>query len=637
MRRRILLPLAGILCGVLLLSDEGVWQRRIHPSTGVTAKTVQESEADRWDLSRLYPTTEDWQKEIEQLKKEIPLLSTYKGKLGDASKLHAMLRKEEEVARMLEKAYIYAQLGFDTDSTDPAAQRRVDEARQTAQKLSLTVSYAAPELMSLSDQELDRMYGREKGLLRYKRYITELRKDKKHVLTEKEERLLALTGEAMGTSSQTYRYLLDTDMIFPSIQDRAGRTIAVDRTSYPTLFTSPDRELRRRAYESVYGTYNQYRNTFASLLQGEVRKHVVYAKARNYPSARYAALHGTEIPERVYDNLIATVRRRLHLLHRYTEVKKRTLRLSTVHKYDLYMPLFSAKKEEYPLTRAKAMVREGLTPLGPAYQKRLDEAFANRSMDVYSRKGKAGGAYQTAVYGYPPYVLLNYRGRLDDVLTMAHELGHAMHSVYANEAQDYLNADYSVFAAEVASTVNESLLLRSWIAQSKQPQEKAALLNRYLDTFQGTLFTQTLFAEFERDIHQAQERGETLNADNLSRRYRKLVSDYYGPLLTVDKHVGMEWARIPHFYKNFYVYQYATGFSAATALADAMLTGGVKERERYLSFLKIGGAEPPLPALAKAGVDLRDPRVIERALDVFEANLNELEQLSKQVQRTTVE
>ncbi|MBN6185576.1 oligoendopeptidase F [Aneurinibacillus sp. BA2021] len=621
-----------LLAATLLLSGS-VWTGWHDSHAVARAQTVQENPADRWDLSRLYPTDKAWQQEIERLRKEIPALAAYKGRLGEAAALYAMLHKEEELARRLEKAYIYARLQFDTHTTDPAAQRRLDEARQTAQQLSLAVSYAAPELLALPDEKLEQMYKQVDGLQRYKRYIGKLRKEKKHVLSEKEERLLASAGEAMGTSAQTYRYLLDADLVFPPIQDQHGKTIAVDRSSYPLLFTSADREIRRRAYASVYGTYDQYRNTFASLLQGEVRKHVVYARIRNYPSARYAALHAADIPEHVYDRLIETVHRRLRLLHRYTELKKRVLKLPDIHKYDVYMPLFTEKKQDYSLARAKQMVRDGLAPLGPAYQQRLDEAFANRWMDIYSRKGKASGAYQTAVYGYPPYVLLNYRGRLDDVLTMAHELGHAMHSVYANEAQSYLDADYSVFAAEVASTVNESLLLRGWIEQAKEPAEKAALLNRYLDTFQGTLFTQTLFAEFERDIHQAQEKGETLTADNLSQRYRKLVSAYYGPALAMDRHVGMEWARIPHFYRNFYVYQYATGFSAATALADALRTGGEKERERYLTFLKTGGAQPPLVALTNAGVDLRDPRVIDRALDVFEAALNELEQLTKKIQQ----
>lgn len=635
MHKRLFVPLVGVLCGVLLLMNDWLDSPALNPTDTLIKKenssSVRESMADTWDVTRLYPSEAAWREDIRRLAKEIPELSAYKGKLEDAGQLYTMLNKEEKMARTLEKAYVYAQLRFDTNTADPNAQRRLDEARQTAQKLALVASFAGPELAALSDARLAEMYRQEKRLERYKHYISELRKEKAHILPEREERLLALTGEAMGTASQAYRYLLDADLVFPPIEDGKGRKISLNRMNYAALMTSSDRELRRRTFEAVYGTYNQFRNTFASLLQGEVRKHIVYARARNYPSARYAALHTSDIPENVYDNLIATVRGRIHLLHRYATLRKKLLGVTTVHKYDLYMPLYQGIKKEYPLAEAKKMVRDGLAPLGPEYQKKLDQAFKNRWIDVYSRKGKTGGAYQTAVYGYPPYVLLNYHGQLDDVLTMAHELGHAMHSQYANEAQDYLDAEYDVFVAEVASTVNESLLLRGWIAQAKDPEEKAALLNRYLDAFQSTLFTQTLLAEFERDIHRAAERGETLTAEYLAQEYRKLVAAYYGPALTVDKHVGVEWTRIPHFYKNFYVYQYATGFSAATTLADGLLRGGERERERYLAFLKAGGSVPPLEALTQAGVNLRDPRVVSRALDVFEEALGELERLANEL------
>lgn len=612
--------LTGFACVLLLLCQ--FW-----PLQAVAGQT-QVNALDTWDVSRLYPDDAAWETDIRDVEKEIGGLSVYKGKLANAKQLYAMLNQEERVMRKLEKAYTYAQLLFDTDTASSENQRRLDKVRQVAQKLTLATSFTASELGAMDDAKLRKIYGQEKRLTRYKRYISELRKEKAHILSEKEERLLALTSEIAGVAGQTYRYLLDADLMFPAIEDMNGKKISISRTNYASLLTSPNRELRRRAFEAMYGTYKQYENTFASLLQGEVRKHIVYAKARNYPSARYAALHAADIPESVYDNVISTVRRRVALLHRYTALRKKLLGVPIVHKYDLYVPLFPDTKREYSLDEAKKMIREGLAPLGPDYRRRLDEAFTNRWMDVYSRKNKTGGAYQTAVYGYPPYVLLNYHGRLDDVLTMSHELGHAMHSYYANETQDYLNAGYGVFVAEVASTVNESMLLRGWIAQAKEPEKKAALLNRYLDTFQSTLFTQTLLAEFERDIHRASETGETLTADYLDRQYRRLVGEYYGPSLAVDPLVGAEWARIPHFYKNFYVYQYATGFSAATALADGLLKGEGKAQERYLAFLKTGGAKPSLDVLAQAGVNLRDPGVISRALDVFEQSLEELERLA---------
>ncbi|MED0674292.1 oligoendopeptidase F [Aneurinibacillus thermoaerophilus] len=634
MRKKLLIPFAGMAVGVwLIVGSGGLGVPTFRTAERATPPTLHERPAiaDTWDLTRLYASSDAWQKDIQSIVREAALIASYKGKLDHAHHLYEALSKQEEASRKLEKAYVYAQLQFDTHTTDSIAQQRLHEARRTAQKLTLATSFIGPELARLDDKKLERMYHAEKKLVKYRRYISELRKERGHILSEKEEKLLALTGEAMGTAAQAYRFLLDTDLAFPSIKDEKGKSVPLTRERYVSFMTSPKQAVRRRAFEAVYGTYAQYGNTFASLLAGEVRRNVVYAQARRYPSARYAALHASDIPESIYDQLISTVRHRIHLLHRYTALRKKMLGLSALHKYDLYVPFIRGKKREYTLSEAKTMVREGLAPLGAEYQQKLEEAFRNRWMDVYSRKGKTGGAYQTAVYGYPPYVLLNYNGRLDDVLTMAHEMGHAMHSYYANKTQNYLNANYDIFVAEVASTVNESLLLRRWIEEAKDKKERAMLLNRYLDTFQGTLFAQTMFAEFERDIYQAAEKGEALTADDLVRRYRKLVAEYYGPALTLDPNVGYEWARVPHFYKNFYVYQYATGFSAATALADRLLHGGPEKREQYLAFLKAGGSAPPLDVLRKAGVDLRNPEVISRALDVFEQALNELEKLAQEV------
>jgi oligoendopeptidase F len=632
-RRWWLVLLAGVGVGLLLLTTNSV-------PAFVTLRPAQQGvqlasfrTEDTWNLSRLYTSEEAWKRDVKRIGQEIPKLGTYKGKLDKPEQLYALLAHEEEVMKALEKVYVYAQLQFDTNTIDSRAQRRLHEARQLAQKLSLTTSFVGPEVMALDEKKLKHMYRQEERLAKYGRYINELRKEKAHILSEKEEWMLTLTGEAMRAAGQAYRHLLDSDLVFPSIKDKNGKTITLTRQNYVSFLTSPDRQVRKRAFEAVYGTYHQYRNTFASLLQGEVKKHVIYAQARKYPSARYAALHASYIPEDVYDNLIQTVHRRIHLLHRYAALRKKALGLPTLHKYDLYMPLIPGKKREYSLDEAKAMVHKGLAVLGSEYERKLKEAFANRWMDVYSRKGKISGAYQTAVYGYPPYVLLNYHGKLDDVLTMAHELGHAMHSYYANQTQNYLTAGYDIFVAEVASTVNESLLLRQWIQQADDKKEKARLLNRYLDTFQGTLFTQTMLAEFERDIHRDAERGEALTAENLSDKYRKLVEKYYGPAVTVDSLVGVEWARIPHFYRDFYVYQYATGFSAATALADRLLTGEGEKREQYITFLKAGGSQPPLDVLKQAGVDLRDPEVVSRALDVFEQSLNELERLMEESKR----
>lgn len=582
---------------------------------------------DSWDLSRLYASEEDWNKELKNIDNKIAVFQSMKERLASSPGFfYEALKQYEETSKMMEKAYGYAHLQFDSNTLDSRFQGMMDRVRQTSQRLNVATAFFVPEILAINDNHLEKMMQSEKGLERYRRFLTQIRKQKNHVLSEKEEKLLARVGEVSANPSRTYQFLVDSDLQFPQITIGKGQTVQLTSANYRALLEDLSPNARKQAYMAVTRTYGQYQNTFASLLQGEVKQNIFYAQARNYPSARNAALTSSSIPEKVYDELLSTVNRRLNLLHRYTALRKKVLGLNELHKYDIYVPLTQTLKIQYPFEMAKEMVVQGLSPMGNEYTGLLSSAFKNRWIDIYSKKGKTSGAYQSAIYGYPPYVLLNYQGSLDDVLTLAHEMGHAMHSYYANKNQSYVDAGYDTFVAEVASTVNESLLLRQWIDKARTKEEKMSLLNRYLDQFQNTLFIQTMFAEFECEIYKSAEKGTPLTAEYIAKVYSGLVKKYFGPSMVVDPEVGIEWARIPHFFRSFYVYQYATGFSAATAIADQLLQGKNKQ-EQYLNFLKTGGAKDPLDALQMAGVDLKNPKVVSAALDVFEKNLNEFEKL----------
>jgi oligoendopeptidase F len=583
---------------------------------------------DKWDLSRLYVSEEQWKEDIKKIEKSIPYFQSMKGKFSSSpSAFYQFLEKYEEISRLMEKVYGYAHLQFDTNTTNTHFQEMVDQARQVGQKLSIATSYFVPEVLEIDEKKIKEMINGDSRLKKYDRFLSQIRKQKKHVLSKPEEKLLAQMRDVSSVPSRTYQFLVDSDLQFPKITIGKGQEVQLTASNYRTLLEDLSPYARKQAYLAVTRTYGQFKNTFASLLQGEVKNNIFYARARNYPSARNAALSSANIPEKVYDDLIETVNKRLSLLHRYTALRKKQLGLNELHKYDIYAPLSDPLKTQYPFSMAKEMVVKGLSPLGKEYTSLLSEAFKNRWIDVYSQKGKTSGAYQTAIYGYSPYVLLNYQGSLGDVLTLAHEMGHALHSYYANKTQTYFDAGYDIFVAEVASTVNESLLLRQWINQAKTKEEKMSLLNHYLDQFQNTLFIQTMFAEFEKEIYQSAEKGIPLTADYLSQTYINLVKKYFGPSLTIDPEVGMEWARIPHFFRNFYVYQYATGFSAATSIADGLLQKKDGLQEKYIEFLKTGGAKDPLDALKIAGVDLTNPAVVSSALNVFEMTLNEYEKL----------
>jgi oligoendopeptidase F len=461
----------------------------------------------------------------------------------------------------------------------------------------------------------------------YEHYFDELMRQKPHILSEKEERLLAMAADLSMASGNIFSMLNNADIKFALIKDEEGKELELTKGRYGRFMESSDRRVRKEAFEALYASYSKLKNTLAATLSSSVRKDIFYARARNYPSALEAALDGDNVSPKVYERLIDSVHNNIDLMYKYIEIRKKMLGLAELHMYDIYTPLVKEYRMEIPYEKAKEIVVEALEPLGEEYVSVLQQGLAGGWIDVYENEGKTSGAYSWGCYESHPYVLLNYDNKLDDLFTLAHEMGHSMHSYYSNRNQPHLYSHYSIFVAEVASTVNESLLIDYLLKNCRESQEKLYLLNHYLEQFRGTVFRQTMFAEFERIIHDEVEKGGALNPETLSNIYRELNRFYYGPQMVLDQEIDMEWSRIPHFYSAFYVYKYATGFSAATALKEQILHGGTAALERYLEFLKSGSSDYPVNLLQKAGVDLNSPEPVDTALKYFSRLLKEVEEI----------
>ncbi|MCL6521577.1 MAG: oligoendopeptidase F [Firmicutes bacterium] len=580
----------------------------------------------RWRLEDLFPDAEAWEEVFRQAEGRLPELAAQRGRLGRSpADLLAVLRLADELSLQLERLVVYASLRLDEDQRVARNRERLDRALALAHRAAEAGAFLEPEILALEPGRLERWQREEPGLGPYRPRLERLARLRPHVRSEETEALLAAAGELAQAPERIFQAVQHADLRFPRILDEQGREVEMSHGRYVHFLESRDREVRRRAFAAMGETLAHHRHTLAASLHAEVRKNVFFARARRYASAREAALTPHQIPVEVYDNLVATVRRHLDLLHRWVTLRRRALGLESIHLYDVYVPVAAEPAPPVPYEEAVRLVEEGLRPLGERYAADLDEALRGGWVDVYENRGKVSGAYTTSVYGTHPYVLLNYQGDLDGVFTLAHEMGHAMHSFYSNAAQPYPTARYALFVAEVASTLNESLLIQELLERSRDPQEERRLLDRYLQTLRTTLFRQTLFAEFEQRIHELVEAGGALHADNLSELYHRLNVDYYGPEMTVDPEIDLEWARIPHFYMNFYVYQYATAVSAATALAERIRRGEDDARERYLRFLASGSARDPLDLLAEAGVDLRSPEPIEQTLAFFAQLLDRFE------------
>ncbi|MEM5016652.1 oligoendopeptidase F [Metabacillus indicus] len=583
---------------------------------------------DTWRLEDIFKNDEAWEAEFKEVKAALPKMEEYKGKLGDsADAFLEALTYQDSVMERLGKLYTYAHMRYDQDTGNSHYQGLNDRAANLYTQASSVSSYMIPEILEMDEAKIKEFLQEKEELKVYGHTLDEINRQRPHVLSAEQEAMLAQASDVLSSSSNTFGMLNNADLEFPSIKDEDGEEVEVTHGRYIRFLESEDRRVREDAFKAVYGTYDKYKNTFASTLSGAVKKDNFYATVRNYSSAREAALSNNNIPEEVYENLVKTVNDNLHLLHKYIELRKKVLGLQELHMYDLFTPLVKDVKMKVPYAEAKDYLLKGLAPLGDEYIAILNEGFENRWVDVHENKGKRSGAYSSGTYGTNPYILMNWQDNVNNLFTLAHEFGHSVHSYYTRNSQPYQYGHYSIFVAEVASTCNEALLNDYLLKTIDDKKKQLYLLNHYLEGFRGTVFRQTMFAEYEHAIHKKAQDGEPLTPDLLTELYYDLNKKYFGEHLTVDEEIGLEWARIPHFYYNYYVYQYATGFSAATALSKQILEEGEPAVKRYIEFLKSGSSDYPIEVLKKAGVDMTSKEPIEEALKVFEEKLNEMEQL----------
>ncbi|MBG9549626.1 oligoendopeptidase F [Cytobacillus firmus] len=587
------------------------------------------SPEDTWRLEDIFRSDDEWNKEYNEVQKLIPDAGKYQGRLGESAEtLYAALQFQDHLLSRLGKLYTYAHMRYDQDTTNSFYQGLDDKIKNLYSEAASALAYIVPELLA-EDEEKIAGYLKEKTELQlYKHSLEEINLQRPHVLSAEQESLLAQASEVLGASSNTFGMLNNADLEFPSIKDENGEEVEITHGRFSRFLESDEQRVRHDAFKAVYETYGKFRNTFASTLSGNVKKDNFNAKIRNYDSARQAALSANNIPESVYENLVNTINDNLHLLHRYVKLRKKVLGVKELHMYDLYTPLVKEVKMEIPYNEAKDLILNGLKPLGEDYLNILKEGFENRWVDVHENKGKRSGAYSSGTYGTNPYILMNWQDNVNNLFTLAHEFGHSVHSYYTRKYQPYPYGNYSIFVAEVASTCNEALLNDYLLKTIDDDKKRLYLLNHYLEGFRGTVFRQTMFAEFEHLIHQKAQNNEALTADSLTKEYYELNKKYFGEEdIVIDEEIGLEWSRIPHFYYNYYVYQYATGFSAATALSKQILQEGQPAVERYIEFLKSGSSDYPIEVLKKAGVDMTSSKPIEDACKVFEEKLNEMESL----------
>ena len=582
---------------------------------------------DTWALEDLYATDADWEKALARMQARMPELSEFEGKLAqNGQTLCAFLALLEELDTQAESLGNYAMRRGDQDTRDANYQAMNGKFISAVTELSAGLSFATPEIMAIPEESLEGFYADCHRLERYRRYLTDQRRKKAHTLSAAEERLLAAAAEMAGAPDSIYSSLLNADLTYPDALDSEGKPHSLSQSTFVPLEESGDRVLRKSAYENLYHTLNGMRNTAAGLLDAQNKQQKFYATARKYSSAREAALDGTNVPLSVYDNLIEAVHRNLDKMHRYVRLRKKLLGVDQLHFYDIYTPLVQDLNKSIPYEQAKQTVYDALHPLGEDYRKILKEGFDNRWIDVYENRGKRTGAYSAGTKVHP-YVLLNYTGSLDSEFTLAHEMGHALHSYLSNKHQNPIDSDYVIFVAEVASTCNEALLMEYLLKRTRDKKERAYLINYFLDQFKGTIYRQVMFAEFEKTIGQMVDAGQTLTADVLCAEYRRLAELYYGPDMEVDEEIAIEWARIPHFYYDYYVFQYATGYAAAIALSRRILSEGEPAVKDYLGFLSGGCSKSPIDLLKGAGVDMTGPQPVNDALALFGELLDEMESL----------
>ena len=582
---------------------------------------------DTWATEDLFATDELWEEELKTLDAAKAELAAFAGKLANsAEELFAYLSKMEEVDEKAGLLANYCMRKADIDTRDATYQAMTGKFMSVAVGLGAATAFETPEIMSISDETLEEFYKACPQLERYRRYLTNMRRRKEHILSPAEEKLLASAGEMAQAPDNIYGMFADADLKFPDALDSEGNPHTISQGTFVPCEESPDRVLRKNAYESLYHSFAAFKNTAASILNSQNKQLKFFAEARKYASAFEASLDRTNVPTSVYLNLIEAVHKNVDKMHRYVRLRKKLLGVDELHFYDIYTPLVADVDKKIPYAEAKKTIYEAMAPLGEDYRKVLQEGFGNRWIDVYQNEGKRSGAYSAGASVHP-FVLMNYSGTLDSQFTLAHEMGHALHSYHSHKHQNPIDAGYVIFVAEVASTCNEALLMEHLLAKTTDKKERAYLINHFLDQFKGTLYRQTMFAEFELNIGKMVQEGKTLTADVLCAEYRRLNELYYGPDMVVDDEIAMEWARIPHFYYNYYVFQYATGYSAAIALSRRILSQGEPAVKDYIRFLSGGCSKSPIDLLKDAGVDMTSPEPVENALQLFDSLLDEMESL----------
>ena len=583
---------------------------------------------DTWDLSSLYASDEDWQKDLKKLKNRIPKFAQFKGRLGEGpSVLAKCLKFDSDFDRLAERLGVYAFLKTTEDQANGDHQNMMGQFQNVASRAAEEASFIRPELLSLSSSKLKKLI--QSPLLKHYRLTLErLVRSKPHTLGDREEQLLAMQSEMSQTASRAFRQLLDADMKFGVVKNEQGEQIELSNATFSQLLVSPSRKVRKDAFVTYYQQFEGHENTLAATLNGSIQKDVFYARARGYDSALHAALFPDNVPQSVYDKLISSVHRNLPALHHYYDLRRRKMKLKDIHHYDTYVPILSDLESKYTWKQAVKVIIEALQPLGGEYCSVLEAGLNGRWCDRYPNQGKQSGAFSCGSFDGDPYILMNYQPTvLNDVFTLAHEAGHSMHSYLSAKHQPYEYYDYKIFVAEVASTFNEELLSHHLLSQSNDKKQRAYLINREIDDIRGTIFRQTMFAEFEKITHGMAEAGEPLTLQAFKSVYRDLLEKYFGPQFALDEQLSLECLRIPHFYRAFYVYKYATGLSAAIALSQRVLKGGEVELQDYLNFLQSGCSKDPLDLLRDAGVDMEKPKPVNTALKYFEKLVDELDDL----------
>lgn len=584
-----------------------------------------------WDLTKIFASDEQWEQAFQDVQQLLPSIADFQGKLAESAEiLFQGLQAKDHLSEKLSKVYVYAHLKKDQDTTNSTYVSMEAKASSLIVEASSALSYFDPEILSADETVIIQYLAEHEKLKVYGHVLHEMLRQKEHVLSAQEEAIIAQAGELANAPEDIFSMINNADMTFPKVKDETGEERELTHGRFIQFMENKDRRVRQDAFKTMYGAYDKQKNTIATTLNANIKKDLFYSRVRKYPSNLEAALDKDHIPTDVYDNLISTIHDHLPLFQRYMRLRKKVLDVDDLHMYDLYVPLVKEAEMTYSYEQAQDVIKEAFHPLGQDYIKQVEAGLSEGWIDVYENVGKRSGAYSSGTFGTPPYILLNYQESLDNVFTLAHEMGHSMHSHYANQEQPYVYANYTIFVAEVASTLNEALLTHHLLNITDDPKQKMTILNHYLEGFRGTVFRQTMFAEFEKKIHELVAQGQALTPDVLYDLYYELNVTYYGQELEVDEEIGLEWARIPHFYMSFYVYKYATGFAAATALSKKILEEGPSAVERYLSFLKSGGSDYPIELLKKAGVDMTSPEPIKQALQVFESTLEELERLFEQ-------